>query len=83
MEKIWKNKDESLEEKTAHIQTLTDSLEERNARIRALEEEIRALRRALSSFRLDTRFWIGFPIGPVDDPHRRRDSERRSKNRPG
>ncbi len=52
---------------------LRESLEERNRRIQALEDEIRALRNIVSTIQMDSRFWVGLPIGFCDDtrPYRK------------
>lgn len=54
---------------------LNESLREKNQRIRALEEEIESLRNVVSRFHLDSRFWVGKPIGMRGNQTRRENRE--------
>lgn len=53
---------------------LHESIQKKDKRIWDLEEEIRSLREIVSDNHLDSRFWIGRPVGRCGDPHQGRKS---------
>ncbi len=50
---------------------IRESFKEKNSYIRALEDEVLALRSVTAILPLDSKFWIGFPIGCTGDPRER------------